>query len=141
MLRKGFFHTLVSYFLFSAFLSIPSISVSKPLPEMKNPLEGNKEAIEQGRKLWFMNGCNGCHGGTGGGGMCPPVINKVWVYGDSDAVLFNLIKLGSVGLRQEYGLTRVGKENVVGDMPPFPNLSDDDIWKLIAFIRSIYKGK
>ena len=109
---------------------------SSELPDLKNPYEGNKQAIKEGRKLWFKYGCNGCHGGGGGGGMCPPVINDIWVYGNSDAVLHELIKLGSVELRKKYGLQRIGKERIVGDMPPFSALSDDEIWKLITYIRS-----
>ncbi|GBC87951.1 hypothetical protein HRbin13_00063 [bacterium HR13] len=150
MAKRGLKALLLSSCLFLTYLvSLPVSSAEgenpykaneSKLPPMKNPYEGDQKAAQEGRKLWFANGCNGCHGGTGGGGMCPPVINKVWVYGKSDAVLFNLIKLGSVELRNKYGLVRIGRENVVGDMPPFSSLSDEEIWKLITYIRSIYKG-
>ena len=84
--------------------------------------------------------CSGCHGAGGGGGMCPPVINDTWVYGSDDTTLFNLAKLGSTGLRAK-GYTRVGHENVVGDMPPFAGvISEDQEWKLIAYVRSKYAG-
>ncbi|CAB4244040.1 Cytochrome c-L [Methylacidimicrobium sp. AP8] len=107
---------------------------------MKNPYTDKPEAIAEGRKLWFSRSCNGCHGGMGGGGMCPPVINDTWVYGSDDKTLFELIKYGSVEL-QKKGYTRIGRENVVGPMPPFGSvLSDDDIWKVLAYVRSIYRG-
>jgi hypothetical protein len=35
---------------------------------------------------------------------------------------------------------RKGSENVVGPMPPFGEIlkTDDDIWKIIAWIRLVY---
>ena len=83
-------------------------------------------------------GCNGCHGGTGGGGMGPPLTNQVWVYGKDDDTLFRLIALGSDEL-QKQGYSRKGSENVVGPMPPMGTVvkSDDDLWKIIAWIRSV----
>ncbi|WP_242529256.1 c-type cytochrome [Methylacidimicrobium sp. B4] len=107
---------------------------------MKNPYTDNPQMIAEGRKLWFSRSCNGCHGGMGGGGMCPPVINDTWVYGSDDKTLFELIKNGSVEL-QKKGYTRIGRENVVAPMPPFGSvMSDDEIWKVIAYVRSIYHG-
>ena len=40
---------------------------------------------------------------------------------------------------QKQGYSRKGSENVVGPMPPFGQIvkSDDDMWKIIAFIRSV----
>jgi mono/diheme cytochrome c family protein len=109
---------------------------------LKNPYtDDNKDIVEQGHKLFFQYSCNGCHGGTGGGGMCPPLINDVWVYGGDDDTLYRLVTLGSQAL-QAKGYMRRGHENVVGPMPPFGTLitSGDDLWKIIAFIRSAYNG-
>lgn len=107
---------------------------------VKNPYTGDAAAIAQGKDLFVSYACSGCHGAGGGGGMCPPVINDIWVYGSDDTTLFNLVKLGSVGLREK-GYTRVGHENVVGDMPPFGSLlSEEQEWKLIAYVRSKYAG-
>jgi hypothetical protein len=40
------------------------------------------------------------------------------------------------------GYRRKGSEAVVGPMPPFGEIirTDDDLWKIIAWIRSIYCG-
>lgn len=101
-----------------------------------NPYTGNAEAIAQGQDLFVSKACSGCHGAGGGGGMGPPVINDIWIYGSDDATLFELIKLGSVGYRAQ-GHQRKGRESIVGDMPAMGQfVSDDEIWKLIAFIRS-----
>lgn len=106
-----------------------------------NPYTGNPEMIAAGKKVFFGSGCNGCHGGGGGGGMCPSIKNEIWVYGSDDDTLFRLIALGSMGL-QAKGYVRKGMENVVGPMPPFGGIlkSDDEEFKLLAFIRSLYSG-
>lgn len=107
---------------------------------VKNPDAGNPADIAEGKNLFVSYACSGCHGAGGGGGMCPPVINDIWVYGNDDTTLFNLIKLGSVGLRAK-GYTRVGRERIVGDMPPFGSLlTEEQEWKLISYVRSIYSG-
>jgi mono/diheme cytochrome c family protein len=112
-----------------------------PKGELKNPYTGNEEAIKAGRGFFFSYSCNGCHGGTGGGGMGPPINNVVWVYGSDDDTLYRLITLGSDEL-QKRGYVRKGMENVVAPMPPVGQLVDsaDHLWKIIAFIRSIYTG-
>ena len=104
---------------------------------LKSPHADYASVAEEGRKAYLAAGCNGCHG-MGGGGMGPPLTNEVWVYGKDDDTLFRLIALGSDEL-QKQGYSRKGSENVVGPMPPFGAIvkSDDDMWKIIAFIRSI----
>jgi len=122
----------------------PPLEVAKAAPygTLRNPYTDNAEKIEEGKKLYFSNSCNGCHGGGGGGGMCPPLTNEVWVYGGQDDVLFRLISHGSQELQKTYNLHRKGSEGVVGPMPPFGEIikSDDDLWKIIAFVHSLYKG-
>lgn len=118
------------------------LEAAAPKGTLKNPYkDDNKDIVEQGHKLFFNFGCNGCHGGTGGGGICPPLINSVWVYNGDDDTLFRLVTLGSVGL-QAKGYLRRGLENVVGPMPPFGTLipKADDLWKIITFVRSAYDG-
>jgi mono/diheme cytochrome c family protein len=121
----------------------PLIAKVKPAEKgtLKNPYTDKPEAIEEGRKIYMGYSCNGCHGGGGGGGMCPPLTNEVWVYGSDDDTLFRLVTLGTVEL-QKAGYTRKGREGVVGPMPQFGGLikSEDELWKIIAFIRSVYKG-
>ncbi|MFO7478762.1 MAG: c-type cytochrome [Methyloceanibacter sp.] len=104
---------------------------------LKSPYQDFESVAAEGRKVYLSAGCNGCHG-MGGGGMGPPLTNQVWVYGKDDDTLFRLIALGSDEL-QKQGYSRKGSENVVGPMPPFGEIvkSDDDMWKIIAFIRSV----
>ncbi len=113
-----------------------------PKGTLRNPYTDDPAKIAEGRQAFFGFSCNGCHGGTGGGGMCPPLSNDTWVYGSDDDTLFRLVTLGSDKL-QAAGYYRIGMENVVGPMPPMGPLikTDDDLWKIIAFVRSIYNGE
>lgn len=102
---------------------------------LKNPYNKNDpKLVEEGRKIYLGYSCNGCHGGTGGGGMCPPLTNDIWVYGDDDDTLFRLIALGT----DKLGRPRKRTERVKGPMPPFEELFDntDELWKIMAFIRA-----
>ena len=113
-----------------------------PKGKLVNPYKDTQaDIVAEGGKLFLSYSCSGCHGDGGGGGMCPPVINDVWVYGGDDDTLFRLVTLGS-GELQKLGYTRIGHENVVGPMPPFGTIvkNADDLWKIFAFIRSKYDG-
>ncbi len=113
-----------------------------PKGQIKDPYKDTQaDIVAQGETLFRSYSCSGCHGGTGGGGMCPPLTNDTWVYGGDDDTLFRLVTLGSDEL-QKNGYSRTGRENVVGPMPPFGAIvkSADDLFKIIAFIRSHYDG-
>ena len=80
--------------------------------------------------------------------MAAPLTNPVWVYGDDDDTLFRLIALGTGKLSPgdafgKLGYRRKGSEGVVGPMPHFGEIikTDDDLWKIIAWIRSVYCGR
>jgi mono/diheme cytochrome c family protein len=90
-----------------------------------NPFTGNEKAIQEGRTLYLQRGCSGCHGVMGGGGMAMPLIDDQWKFGSSDEQLFKLIK-GEVA--------ESTMPKVFGDLEP------DQIWKMIAYIRSLYAG-
>lgn len=117
------------------------VVATAPKGSLHNPYDGNAQMAEAGHKLFFEYGCNGCHGGNGGGGMCPPLVNGVWIYGGDDDTLFRLVSLGSQKL-QAAGYTVQALENVAAPMPSMGPLikSDDDLWKIITWIRSAYSG-
>jgi mono/diheme cytochrome c family protein len=94
-------------------------------PKKLNPFAGNGQAIEEGRTLYVQNGCSGCHGAMGGGGMGVPLIDDVWRFGSDDETLYRLIK-GEIG---EQTMPKV-----------WTALEDDQVWKLVAYIRALYKG-
>jgi mono/diheme cytochrome c family protein len=129
-----------------AIVGVVPAAVGSPLETARNAEKGSltnphtdyKAVAADGHKIYMAAGCNGCHGGNGGGGMGPPLTNEVWIYGKDDDTLFRLIALGTDEL-QKQGYARKGSEAVVGPMPPFGEIvkSDDDMWKLIAWIRSV----
>jgi mono/diheme cytochrome c family protein len=113
-----------------------------PKGQLTNPYKDTQaDAVAQGGQFLSSYACSGCHGGGGGGGMCPPLTNDTWVYGGDDDTLFRLVTLGSDEL-QKQGYMRKGHENVVGPMPPFGAIikNADDLWKMLAFVRSKYSG-
>lgn len=108
---------------------------------LKNPYQAKEDAhdktlAEEGHKLFGGFGCPGCHGFGGGGGMCPPITNGIWIYGDSDDTLFRLVALGSNDL-QAQGFHRQAIENIVAPMPSFGSIitNPDDLWKVISWVK------
>ena len=89
-----------------------------------NPYSGDPAAIEQGRALYVQHGCSACHGVRGGGGMALPLVDDTWAFGSSDEVLFKLIK----------------GEIAESTMPRVWQLEPDPVWKMLAYIRSLYSG-
>jgi mono/diheme cytochrome c family protein len=89
-------------------------------------------------KEFRLPGCNECHGGGGGGGMCPALSQGIWFWGNTDDVLFRLVTLGSAELEKS-GFVRYQFGSVHAPMPPmgFSIKTSDELWKIIAFIRSI----
>ena len=95
------------------------------LPRKLNPFAANADTVAEGKALYFEVGCQGCHGGGGGGGMASSVIDESWTFGSDDDVLFKLIK----GEIPEQTMPVV-----------YSVLEDDEVWKILSFIRSVYAG-
>ena len=113
---------------------VPKGQLHSPYPDYAKLAKDDPDLVKQFR----LPGCNECHGGTGGGGICPAVTQGVWFWGNTDDVLFRLVTLGSVDLEKE-GYTRLTYGTVHAPMPPMGAAikSSDQLWKIIAFIRSI----
>jgi cytochrome c peroxidase len=94
-------------------------------PKMLNPLAGDPEAIKEGRRLYQYNGCPGCHGLMGGGGMGKPLLDDTWIFGSDDETLYKIVK-GQIP-QQTMPKTWAG-------------LPDEQVWKMLAYVRSLYKG-
>ena len=90
-----------------------------------NPFTGDAEAIAEGKRLWRKTGCYSCHGSVAEGGVGPSLTDDDWVYKPTDETLFKAIANGRAGT------------NMVGWSK---DLDEEQIWKLIAFIRSLYQG-
>jgi cytochrome c oxidase cbb3-type subunit II len=88
--------------------------------ESKNPYAGNREAEEEGEKI-FKENCRSCHGDKGAGGFGPKLTTPPHKYGDSDAELFASVAGGRPG-----------------GMPAFlPQLGKERVWKAVAYLRHL----
>lgn len=93
-----------------------------------NPLEFDLATVKRGKQLYGVH-CVRCHGVDGRGDTEMREFLKTapadltdgqWTYGDSDAVVFNLIKAGLPAR----------------DMPAFSDvLTDERIWQVISYIE------
>jgi len=84
---------------------------------MKDP-----EQIAAGKQLFAAMNCNGCHF-NGGGGIGPPLMDNVWIYGDS--------------IENIAATIREGRPN---GMPSFRGfLPEEQIWQVAAYVRSLSK--
>jgi cytochrome c(L) len=90
-----------------------------------NPYTGDPDAITEGKALWRDTGCYSCHGGVAEGGVGPNLTDDDWVYKPTDKTLYKAISKGRNGT------------NMVGWSK---ELNPDQIWKVIAYIRSLYEG-
>lgn len=92
-----------------------------PAGELKNPLEGNEQAAEEGGKLFSAFNCDGCHAGGAVGAVGPSLADGRWRYGGSDAEIFQSIF---------YGRPR--------GMPAWGGiLPSEAIWRLVTYLKSI----
>jgi mono/diheme cytochrome c family protein len=99
---------------------------SKGVEGSGNPFAKSVEAVMEGRKVFLQYGCAGCHGMGGGGGMGKPLNDDEWKFGSDDQTLFKLIR-GEIP--QQTMPSAIGK-----------NLTDDEVWKVLLYVRSVYQG-
>jgi cytochrome c oxidase cbb3-type subunit 3 len=80
----------------------------------------NPDAVTIGKILFYAMNCSGCHS-NGGGGMGPSLMDSQWIYGGR--------------LEQIRQTIADGRPN---GMPAWgTRLSDDDLWELAAYVRSM----
>jgi cytochrome c oxidase cbb3-type subunit 3 len=89
-------------------------------PGQVNPFANDRAAAGEGRQLFNRFNCSGCHGDHGGGGMGPSLRDVDWLYGKTDPQVFSSIAEG-----RAHGMPSWGTK-----------LNDDQIWKLVAYIKS-----
>lgn len=87
----------------------------------KNPLHGNKDAIEAGKGM-FRIYCAPCHGIAAQGGRGPDLTLGSYTAGNEDASLYRVIANGVAGT----------------EMPGYSDRFDSDgIWRVVSYIRSV----
>ena len=91
-----------------------------PVRGASSPYEANAQAISEGQRLFDWYNCSGCHA-HGAGGIGPPLIKPVWIYGDQPENLFDTIVKGRPNGMPTWG----------GKIPEY------QIWQIVAFVRSM----
>jgi cytochrome c oxidase cbb3-type subunit II len=103
-----------------------------------NPVAADAAAVKRGKELFDAQGCGACHGDEGSGveGVAPSLVDDTFlgVAGDlPDAAYFGIIKGGS-DVKGQLGRPGLAE----GGMQPFGSeLSDEDIWALVAWLRNV----
>jgi len=86
----------------------------------RNPLAARADAAASGRRVYDQT-CQSCHGPAGQGERAPALDRGTFTHGSEDGDLFHTIRAGVPG----------------SQMPPFPRLTDEQIWQLVSYIRSL----
>jgi cytochrome c oxidase cbb3-type subunit 3 len=89
-------------------------------PTVDNAYEQNAYAVSEGQQLFRQYNCNGCHS-NGGGGMGPPLMDQVWIYGSAPANIVATILEGRPN----------GMPSFRGKIP------DEQIWQIAGYVRSM----
>ncbi|MGH9383763.1 MAG: c-type cytochrome [Vicinamibacterales bacterium] len=84
----------------------------------RNPFAGDSTAVAAGQRL-FDQSCQACHG-PGGRGDSGPALNTA-NFTRTDVDVFRTIQGGVAG----------------SQMPPFRQLTDNELWQLVAYLRSL----
>ena len=91
------------------------------IPPLANPLQGDRSALEEGRRLFVRYNCSGCHGGRAGGGMGPSLRDPIWLYGSSPDRIFSSIAQG-----RGHGMPSWGVR-----------LPERQLWELTLYVSSL----
>lgn len=98
------------------------IAVSAVESTAVNPYGSDSGAVKRGEALFVGMNCSGCHGADAKAGIfAPNLTNDYWRYGSSDADVFNSIFYGRARGMPAWGAA----------------LSTNQIWELVAYIRSL----
>jgi cytochrome c oxidase cbb3-type subunit 3 len=105
--------------------NIPVGMPSRAQPwSLTNPFEGDQSAIATGARIFVAYNCIDCHGADGSGAMGPSFQDGRWRFGGSASAVFESIYQG----RPE-GMPAWGGR-----------ISDEQIWMLVAYVRSLSAG-
>lgn len=86
----------------------------------QNPSDQRAFDVSQGKQLFTQYNCSGCHF-NGGGGIGPPLMDAVWIYGDQPENIYSTIV--------------EGRPN---GMPSFrQKIPDSQVQQIVAYVRSM----
>jgi cytochrome c oxidase cbb3-type subunit 2 len=105
--------------------------------DLVNPLAGDGNAIAAGKAL-FEESCSVCHGDNGEGDIGPSLVDNILLNAEGDMGDAYYLAIITNGLEEGMEL---GGRTAENEMPPFgEELSKDEMWSIITFIRSM-QGK
>ena len=101
-------------------LAVTALIARQP-PQNTNPFANDASAVASGRDLYGQI-CQSCHGPSGqGSDRGPALATTALAHGNTDPDLFRSIRSGVPGTQ----------------MAGFPGLSDGDIWRIVAYLRTL----
>ena len=103
----------------------PGLPAARSSPTLANPYEGRAGAVKTGAALFVSYNCADCHGADGSGAMGPSFQDGRWHFGGSPAEVFQSIYEGRPDGMPAWG----------------GRISDDQIWMLVTYVRSLSAGK
>lgn len=102
----------------------PLDEVHEPrLLPVESPYAGNPWAERDGLRLYSWMNCLGCHA-EGGGSIGPTLWDDQWIYGGRDIDVFESIYYG-----RPNGMPAFGEK-----------LPEEQIWKLVTYVKSLRPG-
>jgi len=108
---------------FSFLILIPialAVAQAQQSDTSRNPLGDDPAAIAAGQQLYDQT-CQSCHAPAGRGDRGPALDGGTFTRGGEDGDLFHTIREGVQGTQ----------------MPPFRRLTDQQVWQLVSYIRSL----
>lgn len=115
--------------------AVPAVVTERE--HLVNPFAGDPKAIAEGKRLFAAN-CAVCHGENAKGDIGPDLTDNVFLYVEGDLPdddYFEIINNGTSPGMVEEGRTAKG-----GMIPFKDTLSKEEIWYVIAYVRSL-QGK
>jgi cytochrome c oxidase cbb3-type subunit III len=104
----------------------PRVSELQPGPTLilakseEGVYDDNAWGTTEGKRLFNWMNCSGCHA-NGGGGMGPPLMDDMWIYGSEPEQIYHTII--------------EGRPN---GMPSFRDrLNPQQVWQIVAYLRSL----
>jgi mono/diheme cytochrome c family protein len=97
-----------------------ALVVAQQSDTTRNPLGSSPAAVAAGRAV-FDQTCQACHGPGATGDRGPALNTGTFTRGSDDGDLFHAIREGLPGTQ----------------MPPFRGLSDEQIWQVVSYLRSL----
>ena len=102
-----------------------------------NPLGQSVAAVLKGKQLWEANGCGACHGDEAHGqeGVAPNLLDEEFLgaKGDLPDAAYHAMIQGGSAVKPALGRAGMKEDG----MQPFgADLSDDDIWAIVSWLRN-----